>query len=369
VALSSRVADSLEELAPVHDEWDELAVSSSLPFASPAWATAWWRHLQPTGAVLRVILVFEGERLAGVLPLFALGRSYALVGSELAPVEPLARAGLEEEVARVAASALAELRPSPNVIGLRLHGSSADWGGLLDDGWPKKRGLWRWVKSETPLPRVDLREGGFEAWMDRRSSSFRRDVRRNRRKLEEHGGSFRFSTADSLRRDVQEFMRLHRERLAGQGGSNLTSDRVEEMLTAVGSDLLPLGRFRLLCLEMDGRMIAGQLLLAAGSEASAWNSGFDEAYARYAPSMQCLVRGLRDASERGERTMSLGPGGQSYKRRLATEDDCLRSVQLLPFGRAYPFLRLRLAPQQARHWLGRRLSPETKRRLWRLVGR
>jgi CelD/BcsL family acetyltransferase involved in cellulose biosynthesis len=330
---------------------------------------AWWSYLRPAGATLQVILVCEGEPLVGVLPLFAIGRSYAPVGGEFAPVEPLSRRGLEEEVARVAAGALAESRPSPSAIALRLHGSSADWGKLLDGGWPGSRGLWRWVKSETPLPRVDLGEGGYETWLRAKSSSFRRDVRRNRRRLDEQGGSFRFATTDSLRRDIEEFMRLHRNRLAERGGSNLASDRIEEMLMAVGADLLPLGRFRLLCLEMDGRMIAGQLLLTAGGEVSAWNSGFDEAYARYSPSMQCLVQGLRDASERGERTMSLGPGGQDYKYRLANEEDCLRSQLLLPFGGTYPFLRLRLAPQQARRWFGSRLSPETKRRLRRLVGR
>lgn len=351
----------------MHAEWDELAVALDLPFATPVWALAWWHNMRPARAALRVVLVHEGERLAGVLPLFAVGRRFSLAGGELAPVEPLARPGHEEDVARAAAEALLKLRPSPSAISLRLHGSSADWGELLVSGWPKKR-LWRWVRSETPLLRVALEDGDFEAWMGARSASFRRDIRRNRRKLDGDGGSFRFATAESLRRDVHEFMRLHRERLAGQGGSNLNSDRIEEMLIAVGSEL-PSGRFRLLCLDMDGRMIAGQLLLAAGSEVSAWNSGFDEAYARYAPSMQCLVEALRDAGERGERTMSLGPGGQGYKLRLASQEDCLRSTELLPLGARYPFLRMRLAPLQARRWLGNRLSPEAKRRLWRLVGR
>lgn len=365
--LSARLIESLDELASVRAGWDELAVEAQRPFAAPAWSIAWWNHLRPDGAQLRVLVVDDGERLVAVFPLCASGRAYRPMGGGLAPVEPLARAGLEREAAEAAARLLAETEPRPATVELEQHGSAPDWAAMLSQAWGGGRGAWRALESESPVPCVDLGEG-FEDWIAGKSSSFRRDVRRNRRKLDDAGAIFRFAGEETVERDVGEFLRLHRMRLGELGGTSLPSAGVDAMLLEVAAELLPVGRFRLLSLELDGKTIAAQLLLAAGQEVSAWNSGFDEAYGSHSPSMQCLVHALEDASERGERTMSLGPGGQDYKSRLAGSEDCVRSSTIVPRGASYPLARLRLAPRRARRMLAARLSPNAKRRLRRVLG-
>jgi CelD/BcsL family acetyltransferase involved in cellulose biosynthesis len=368
VALTSRMLESTDDLGPHRAEWDELAVAAHQPFGSPAWALAWWDNLRPRKAKLRLVIVQEGDRLAGIVPLFSSGRSYRPLAGGLAPAEPLSRPGLEREVAAAAVATLAESVPRPATIELELHGSSPAWAELLGEAWLDGRGAWRWAKSDTPVPRVALVDD-FDAWMETRSTSFRREMRRKRRKLESAGGAFRHATEGTLENDVHTFLRLHRSRLAGQGGTNLTADGIEQMLIAVGADLLPSGRFRLLCLELDGKPIAMQLLLAGGGEVSAWNTGFDEAYAKLSPVMQCMVHSIADAAERGERMMSFGPGGQDYKYRLSNDEDSLLSHVLVPPGVTYPLARCRLAPAQVRYGLSGRLSPEAKQRLRRLVHR
>lgn len=363
--LSARVVQSLGELVPYRAQWDELAVEARRPFSAPAWALAWWDHLRPEGARLRVLAVEDDERLVGVVPLYASGGSYRPLGGELAPVEPLTRAGIEEAVADAAASLLAEIEPRPAIVELEQHGSAPDWAAMLSRAWEAGRGVWCQVESELPVPCVDLGDG-FEEWIGKKSSSFRRDLRRNRRKLEDAGASFRFATEESVERDVGEFLRLHRMRLGELGGTSLPDEGIEPMLLDVAADLLPAGRCRVLSLELDGKTIASQLLLAAGREVSAWNSGFDEAHRAHSPSMQCLVHALADASERGERTMSLGPGGQDYKYRLSDSEDSVKSSVIAPRGAAYPLVRLRLAPRRVGRALARRLSPKAKRRLRRL---
>jgi CelD/BcsL family acetyltransferase involved in cellulose biosynthesis len=164
-------------------------------------------------------------------------------------------------------------------------------------------------------------------------------------------------------------MRLHRQRRAGQGGTNLTADGIERMLIAVGEELIDRDRFRLLSIDLDGETIAARLLLAAGGELSAWNSGFDEAHSKLSPSMLSILAALEDASERGERVISLGPGGQHYKSSLSDWVDTLYSQVLVPPGATYPLTRLRLAPGQLRVGLSKRLSPQTKQRLRKLVPR
>jgi CelD/BcsL family acetyltransferase involved in cellulose biosynthesis len=364
--LSAQVVESLDELTQIRGEWDRLAVESSRPFAAPAWALSWWRHLRPEGARLRVVVVARGEELAGIVPLYSLGHVNRPIGAELAPVEPLSLVGLEAEVAAAAGELLAEAEPRARSIELVDHAGGPDWAELLSRAWPGGRGAWLWTESEAPAPRVDFGEG-FDALLSEKSKSFRRDIRTSRRKLDERGATFRFANEETLESDVGEFLRLHRERLADRGGTSIPpGEGIERMLVGVGRELLPSERFRLLCLDLEGEVIAADLLLAAGTEMSAWNSGFDEAHRELSPIMQCLVYSLADAAERGERTMSLGPGAQSYKYRLSNEEDSLRSSVIVPRGRSYALVRLRLAPRQARRALAGKLSPDAKRRLRRL---
>jgi CelD/BcsL family acetyltransferase involved in cellulose biosynthesis len=206
---------------------------------------------------------------------------------------------------------------------------------------------------------------GFDTWMGEKSGSFRRDLRRGEKRLRGDGGEFRIAGADTLRADIASFIALHRGRLASKGGSSLDDDRIEAMLADVGEELLAEGRFRLISLEMDGATIAAQLLLCAGPEASAWNSGFDEAYGRYSPVMQCLVHGLREVAERGARSMSLGPGDQAYKDRLAIRRVAVEKVVLVPPGAGHLAARARLLPRQA----AARLSGDRKEKLGRLLRR
>jgi CelD/BcsL family acetyltransferase involved in cellulose biosynthesis len=363
---TARIVEDVDGLTPLRAQWDELAVAAGRPFSAPGWVLAWWQHMRPNGARLQVLVVEREGDLVGVVPLYGADRVTRSIGAELAPVEPLSRAGLETEVIAAASDLLATIEPRVRLIELVEHGSGPAWAELLSRAWPGGRGAWQLVESEAPAPQVDFGEG-LDAWMMSKSKSFRRDIRSSRRKLEESGATFRLASEETIESDVREFLRLHRLRLADRGGTSIPpGEGIERMLVTAGRELLPSERFRLLCLDLDGEVIAADLLLAAGPEMSAWNSGFDEAHRDLSPIMQCLVHALTDSAERGERSMNLGPGGQDYKYRLSTSEDCLRSSMIVPRGASYPLVRLRLLPRQARRALAGRLSPDAKRRLRRL---
>ncbi|HEY2478689.1 MAG TPA: GNAT family N-acetyltransferase [Solirubrobacterales bacterium] len=344
-------------MRPFEAEWDALAVASGSPFAAPAWVKAWFEHLRPERSRLRVVFVSDGARLVGVGPFCAVGGTLFPVGRGAGIAPPLAASGMRDAVGVAIAASLAADERTPTRIELTFARSSGDWAAAIGGAWPG-RPLWRRRDAEHVVPYVELGDG-FDEWMAAKSSSFRREARRKRKKLDEAGARFRYADAASLERDVTEFMRLHRQRLAGQGGTGLTDRGVERMLVAVGRELLASGRFRLLCLEVGDTFVAGQLLLGAGAELSAWNSGFDEGYSDLSPSMQCLIRALEDASESGARTMSLGPGGQEYKSRLADAEDVLESDLLIPRGPRYPLVRLGIGTRQ----MNKGLRAAVRRRL------
>jgi CelD/BcsL family acetyltransferase involved in cellulose biosynthesis len=122
-------------------------------------------------------------------------------------------------------------------------------------------------------------------------------------------------------------------------------------------------------MELDGKPIAARVVMSTGDELSMWNSGFDDEYSKFSPSVISMVRAVADGVDgRDELHVGLGPGGQAYKYRVSNEDDALTTYVLLPFGRGYPLARARLAVAQLRQRMSERLSPNAKRRLRGLLG-
>ena len=56
------------ELKARASEWDELAVEAGRPYCTPAWQLAWWRHAAPANALLRAIVVRDGDAVIGIAP-------------------------------------------------------------------------------------------------------------------------------------------------------------------------------------------------------------------------------------------------------------------------------------------------------------
>jgi CelD/BcsL family acetyltransferase involved in cellulose biosynthesis len=374
VAPVSQIIEDPSALAPLRDGWDGLAVASRRPYCSPAWMLAWWDHARPDGARLRVVAVTEGDELVGIAPLWVAagagrGSRYRLLAGGLsAPVSPLALPGREREVAAAVAEALAGADPRPHSIRLEGQQGAADWPAWLSEGWPRRR-PWRHSALPVAAPAVSLEGLDYERWLGGKTQNFRQQARRMRRKLEGDGARFAIAGPGEVGAAVEAFARLHGSRWEERGGSNALVTGIEGMLVDAAEELVPLGRFRAATIELEGRPIAVQLLLAAGGEVVYWNGGFDEEFQRYRPAVQALLFAVDDAMARGDHRLDLGPGAQDYKLRMADGEERVDTITLVPRGRSYPLARLRLAPYQARWALSRRLTPEAKKRVRGLLRR
>jgi CelD/BcsL family acetyltransferase involved in cellulose biosynthesis len=356
----------------VRDRWDELAVRAGRPFCGPAWMLAWWRNARPDGAGMRVVTVADGDSLVGVAPFWAVREDahnsrYEILAARLStPVGPLVAPGREFEVAEGFARALDDMRPKPSLLELEDLTGRHDWAELLSRAWPGGR-PWTLRASTRPVPIVSLGTD-YETWIAGKSSKFRGESRRLRRRLEDAGANFALAGPGDLDRALQAFEGLHAARWGDRGGSNALVPGMREMFLDAARELLPAGRLRVFTIEAGDDVVAVNILVSAGGEVSGWNSGFDESWSRLSPSLQLTLHALADAAGRGEKRMSLGPGGKEYKLRLADEKDAVQAAILVPRGVAYPLTRLRLMSRQARIEASRRLSPAAKRRLRRLTG-
>jgi CelD/BcsL family acetyltransferase involved in cellulose biosynthesis len=373
--LTVEVATTLEHAEAAREDWDALAVAARCPYGAPGWLLEWWRCARPAGAELRVVLVRGDDGLIAVAPLFAQSRadmtSYAFLCSDItAQIEPVCVPGSEAVAAESIAHALAAM--SPPVHALTFAGAHEDsiWPSLLAGAWPSRRRAWLHRRLPIPAPRMRLSGMTPDAWLSSKSSNFRQQMRRGRRQLEEQGARWRRTERDDeLDRDIAELARLHHSRWDSRGGSGAMKPGVEEMLRAAGRDLLARGRFHLHVIDVGDRAISAHLFIEAGGVLSYWLGGFDDEWARYRPALLSVLDAVEHAMERGEAAVDLGPGAQPYKYRFADDEVQLEWITLVPRGRAYPLVRLRLLPMELRWALSRRLSGDLKQRLQRIVRR
>ena len=353
VEVRTQVIEDADALTDVLQGWDALAVGANRPWCAPAWSLAWWRHARTGDARLRIVLVFDGERLIGVGPFFAqigqLGLAeYRLLGAgNFHRLQPLAEPDHEDDVAAAIASALADARPTPSSVVLEGLDARSCWPARLRSEWPGRLRPHLRCDLVMPAPVLHLPESA-EAWLAGRSSNFRQQLGRRRRRLERAGAKPRYSeTPHELARDLDALFALHHGRWSARGGSGALSSAIELTLREAVTGSTP-ARARLWLLEVDGEPIAAQLFASAGHEVTYWGGGLAASWSQDAPGIQLIAREIELACERGMRRIDFGGGDQEYKRRLTDTSDPVAWRTLFPLGTRYPLTRAQLAPKHVR---------------------
>jgi CelD/BcsL family acetyltransferase involved in cellulose biosynthesis len=338
--------DALERLGP---QWDRLAIAHRRPFCSPAWMLAWWRHVAPDSARLSTVAVFSGDQLCGLAPFYAqrgplgLVRYRLLSAATSTRIEPLAVPGAKRDVAEAVAATLAQARPLPHCVSLDGVVAGSSWADHLASAWPHRRSPYVKRAASAPVPALTLAGRTYEQWFQSRSSHFRREVRRRRRRLEERGAMFRMATTEAdLVAALKSSASLHYSRWSWRGGSKVLNEGVELMLSEAGCRLLPDRRLRLWTIEVDGRAISSQIFLEAGGELTYWLGGFDEEWAKLAPSILGVLAAIEHAFEAGDERVVLGAGAQDYKYSFADEEEAVDWTLIVPRGKRYPLTRAQL---------------------------
>jgi CelD/BcsL family acetyltransferase involved in cellulose biosynthesis len=341
-----------EKIAPA---WDELAACCSLPLCAPGWMLAWWRHLRPERSALRILAVREDSELLAIAPWFVQtgdsGRvDLRFLGAERSDrVDILCLPGREHEAAQALRHTLLELTPQPDLVAFEAVPAGSLWTRRLASGRPGRAKLQRYRNSTYPAPAVKLPSGPPEAWMAARSSNFRGQMGRLRRRLEKQGGTVR-SIRDPVEVEsaLEALLALHTSRWEGRGASGLTRVGMAEFLSDAAVALGP-DRLRLWAAEIDGEPISVQLFLAAGGEVKYWNGGWSEEHANLKPSMLTILAALEDAISRDEERLDLGVGSHAYKQRFANSEDTLTWGGLIVRNGRWPRTMAELAPMLLRY--------------------
>jgi CelD/BcsL family acetyltransferase involved in cellulose biosynthesis len=334
--------------------WRAMAGDAGLPYATPEWMLAFWTHMHaPTGARLRIMVVRDGDGVAGIGPFYAERRplgvtEYRLLGSGIGQrTAPLARPGTHADVAAALAHALHAERPTPGLLHLDAFDAASQWPGLLTGGWPGRvRPKMRELRRETAL--VATLDDDFDAWFAARSRRFRERARRRRRQVEQRGGVVRRSrTANELRSDLAALYDLHHEWFAAHHRRTSLNDLYQAAVMEASLGLLERDAARLWVVEADEGIVGAQISVHTGDRLCGWSGGMAPAWHDVSVGFVLAVEAVRDAHELGARYLDFGAGDLEYKRRLADADAPIAWSTIIVRDARYLYTRARLAPEHA----------------------
>ena len=332
--MSSRaeVIESRTGLRAVEDEWRALAELRSNAFVTPEWYGAFLENAsQAVSPAVFVARRADGS-LLGVLPFIdaskARGLQLRFAGASLGDYfHPAAATEDEDEVARLAALALAQRPERPSLVVLHNVDAGATWPDAFRSGLARRVALLR--EQDDVLPYATL-GGSWETFLAGRSRNLRSQLGRKMRSLEgAHDVTYRRTTSpDELAVDVATFFYLHHKRWQTRGGSSLAPRRVRAFHHDFAAAALARGWLRLWFLEVDGVAVASWYGWRVGDRYAYYSAGFDPAWSDQSVGLVLFAHTLREAAQEGAETYDMLLGNESYKSRFETAQRHVRTVVL-----------------------------------------
>jgi CelD/BcsL family acetyltransferase involved in cellulose biosynthesis len=320
-------------LEPHATDWNELllATPGASYFHSYDWFATYWRHFGAEQR-MRVLLVFDDERLAGIVPL-VVTRERTKLGSLRSLRYPLH--GWGSFFGPIGADSRLLLRYAlKHVLTTRR-----DWD-LLDLLWVDRDGadggataaaaadLQMSVRATPWLASAQINiAGGWDSYWSSRKSHFRTNVRRDERRLGEKGG-VRFVRhrpagaahgCDDPRWDLyDECERIAASSWQGTSttGTTLSHESIRDFLRDAHRVAAVFGGVDMNLLLLEGRPVAFAYNYHSGGYVYGLRAGFDAAAVGAGTVLQRMM--IEDSCLRGDRLIDLGPGSSESKRHWQT---------------------------------------------------
>ena len=303
----------------LREPWSGLAAQTGNVFSSWEWADLWWRR-HGSGRRLAVSVARAGDgRIDAIVPLYEWATKPFRVARFLGhgPADQLGPVCAPED-RDVAAIALRKAA--------REGGFDATLAEMLEGevGWGEALGSR--ILTREPSPVVSL-EGGWEAFLARRSANFRQQVRRHGRRIARRD-DFAFRLAGDRARldaDFTRFVVLHRARW----GMESAFVRWESFVREFAVLAFDRGWLRLWFLERAGVPVAAWLGFRFGGVESYYQAGREPGYRDAPVGFLLLAHTIREAAHDGMREYRLLRGGEAFKSRFADRDPGVETHALI----------------------------------------
>lgn len=348
-----------DQFAALADEWEGLLALSPRPsiFLSWPWISSWWEVYGERRRLVVLTVREAGGRLAGLLPAHISER----IAFRWLPVRTLAFLGQGEGIAADHMDLLAEPSRAAEVAGALagwLCAPRAGWDTLeltavapdsavvrhLGPELAVRRLRRQAVTPHSRCPYFALPEDAGSFW-NALSSSFRKNLRRYRRKTEEEFKTQlrRCEDRRDLATAMSELARLHNLRKNQQGLPGKFEDaRYQRFHELVSGRMFDLGRLALYSLVLNGRWAAAEYCFQYGGVLYEYQTGFDTEFERYGAMNVLDSYVVEDAIGRGLTEVDLLRGEEAYKQhwtKTARDQMTLLVESRTPRGRLHGVMR------------------------------
>lgn len=322
--LEMKVLDDPALIGGIESAWRDLAcgAESSAPFMQPEWIKAWW-HVFGQPGQLRIVTVWNGARLVGVLPLMlSLEKRYGL---------PVRRLGAlaNDHSPRVDVLIAPDVKGVTEAIWRHIAATRREWDifevpRLLSksptleclsqqartDGF--RFGLWQAELS----PFIDLRTK-WKSYLAERSKGFRRDIRRKWRRLTQlgHPALEIVVQPSAVAAALQVACEIEADGWKGRGGSAMQSiANVRSFYERLAEGMAERDMLRLHFLTLDGERIAFDLSIEVGGRIYSLKSGYRDAQAAASPGLMLLLLIVEHYMAQGKHEIDLLGEDDHFKR-------------------------------------------------------
>jgi CelD/BcsL family acetyltransferase involved in cellulose biosynthesis len=298
--------------------WSELALASRNIFATPEWASAWWRHYASESALPRFSECRSQGRPFAILPLYSSKRAGARVlrFTGHGPGDVLGPVCAEADTGAAGAALVQELAERPQ--GWRVFVAERMPCGPLGRALGGTR-----VQTEAN-PYLDTEGKDWQSYMASRSKNMRQQMGRRARKLEKaHTVAYRLTEdPERLDADMEAMMRLHAARWGEPGAFAGPAAAFHKDFARSALDA---GWLRLWTMEVDGEAVAAWYGFRYAGIEFFYQSGRNPRWDDWSVGYLLLVQTMRSAFDEGMERYAFLRGDEPYKHRFASGDHGLET--------------------------------------------
>lgn len=362
MAFRFEVFASPDSALTLRDSWNALAEQANgiSVFSTWEWQSAWWKYYGG-GKALKIIAVWDAERLVGLLPLHIATtrlasllpvREARLIGSggDTSPdyLGPLLAPDREAEVAAALADYVVEHRGAWDVLNFTDMCEGAFSRALLD-----RLRARRLEAVSRPCSRIQIAK--LPSTWDEYVNAMHRDRRyrlRNLRKKAEEKIGARFQvlrTEEELPHAVEELILLHRCRWDSKDHTKgaFRSDAYVGFHSEAIQRCARRGWVRFYRIEVDGKAAAMFYCYRYRDDVLYFQSGFDPQHEKHSLGQVLMGRAIESALQEGAKVFDLLKGEHAYK--ASWSNDFRYTVDLVAHNTSL-LGRLSLAREKLRAW-------------------
>lgn len=313
--------DGLQSLKAEWDRLHKLGVAATI-FWDHAYVTAWWKAFRGVATQYTLVVRRDGDAVA-IFPFMK--AVWTVKGVPLRQLSFIRN----EHVLRSDALMSGDAAACMTAVLEHLKGNSWGWDILYLENTPESSGLypriaqialqlgfptdpWRRARTHRVLPI----SGTWDEYLSGRSSNFRWQIKKFRKRLEALGviDIERIHTRAGLLAFLPELFELEKKSWQGQGSDSAMDAASQQFCRLLISDMPDdkLGEFW--AMRVDGRLIAAITLLRLGRVLSVFTTYFDPDMAATSPGTLLYFEMLKSAWARGEHVIDFNGDSDAFQR-------------------------------------------------------